>query len=357
MTLPRGSVLTLLLLAVVVNARSAYRDSSRRNNHVQKLDDYSAVRYHEVHYSDGSIRAKGRGSAAVRSGMTQDQMQDVIDTHNTLRAGEGASNMEVLRWNTHLAAMAQRWADRCVWVHGQPEYDVSLHGHRQIGQNIWANSSSQVTAKDGVQTWFNEKSDYNYDSNSCNPGQMCGHYTQVTWGETREIGCGWTNCGSVANIQNANFLVCNYGPAGNWPGRKPFKKGPACTECHSGAFFCTNDLCDSECSSAGSDSCQCKANCGNCGSATSDCECLCKPGWTGVSCDEECKDNDQNCGANPGWPTYWCDTDHQEVLDKCPKMCNLCEVAVDGQSCSKSGNSRDELLDLIEKLRSKLRNV
>jgi len=37
----------------------------------------------------------------------------------------------------------------------------------------------------------------------------CG---QVVWGSTKEVGCGMTKCGSVGGINNANYLVCNYGP-------------------------------------------------------------------------------------------------------------------------------------------------
>ena len=36
---------------------------------------------------------------------------------------------------------------------------------------------------------------------------------QVVWAETREIGCGVKKCGSISNLHDANYLVCNYGPA------------------------------------------------------------------------------------------------------------------------------------------------
>jgi len=39
---------------------------------------------------------------------------------------------------------------------------------------------------------------------------------------------------------------------------------------------------------------------------------------------EECVDTHQYCGSNPGWPQSWCDSEHQYVLDKCPKFCGLC---------------------------------
>lgn len=40
-----------------------------------------------------------------------------------------------------------------------------------------------------------------------------GHYTQMVWGKTKEIGCG-----SIKYVDGkwyTHYLVCNYGPAGN----------------------------------------------------------------------------------------------------------------------------------------------
>ena len=44
----------------------------------------------------------------------------------------------------------------------------------------------------------------------------CGHYTQVVWRNTREVGC------AVARNGSDDFLVCRYWPSGNWMGQVPF---------------------------------------------------------------------------------------------------------------------------------------
>jgi len=35
---------------------------------------------------------------------------------------------------------------------------------------------------------------YTYESQTCQPGQQCGHYLQVVWAETTKIGCGYSLC-------------------------------------------------------------------------------------------------------------------------------------------------------------------
>ncbi|MEO7138026.1 MAG: CAP domain-containing protein [Gemmatimonadales bacterium] len=41
---------------------------------------------------------------------------------------------------------------------------------------------------------------------------MCGHYTQLVWRATREVGCALNSCPGPAF---PNSIVCNYGPGGN----------------------------------------------------------------------------------------------------------------------------------------------
>jgi hypothetical protein len=368
-----STLLLLLSIAGITTGRSTNHLSSdaaasrRHRTHQGELrDDYAPTHYHPTVYLTDSGRHSGRGGPPVSSGLTQDQIDDIVDLHNELRRQEGASNMEQLTWNSALAHTAQKWSDRCNFEHGQESFDEQQVGHKQLGQNMWAHTDTTYTVKTGVQAWYDEKKDFYYDSLQCNAGQMCGHYTQLVWAKTKEVGCGWTNCSSISGMNFANFLVCNYGPAGNWGGEKPFLRGSPCSACSSGKFFCTDNLCDSSCNSQGSSSCICEADCGNCGQETDNCRCSCSPGWGGVNCKDQCRDNHRNCGANPGWPDSWCDAGHQFVLDDCPKLCKKCQSPDPGQpTCNQKkseeiGASEDreefqkELSDFVQKMQGHL---
>lgn len=130
-------------------------------------------------------------------------------------------------------------------------------------------------------------------------------------------------------FSKAVYLVCNYAPAGNVVGVKPFSTGASCSRCASGLGWCSDGLCNRECTRA-SRQCYCAAVCYNCASLTqSNCQCSCADGWYSTDCSLRCDDTHQYCGASPGWPASWCDRSY--VRRGCPAMCQLCRADPDAK--------------------------
>jgi len=50
-----------------------------------------------------------------------------------------------------------------------------------IGENLYVTNSSSPDRVINIatQSWYNEITDYDYDSDPCEPGKACGHYKQV----------------------------------------------------------------------------------------------------------------------------------------------------------------------------------
>uniref|UniRef100_A0A4W3GGJ6 SCP domain-containing protein n=1 Tax=Callorhinchus milii TaxID=7868 RepID=A0A4W3GGJ6_CALMI len=139
------------------------------------------------------------------------------------------------KWDYKLERVSKGYAARCIWDHN-PKRGKS-------GENLFV-STGTIHAETAVIFWYNEISDYTFDTNSCVPGKMCGHYTQMVWANTTKVGCGNHFCPQLKNIKmkQANFIVCNYSPVGNLKGSGPYKQGPSCSECPSG-YTCENKLC------------------------------------------------------------------------------------------------------------------
>ena len=150
-----------------------------------------------------------------------------LASHNSVRAQLG---LTPLRWSNRLAGYAQQWANHlastqnCFMQH-RP------HGNgpfKQVhGENLfWASPKSWSDGRvelqpwsiaQVVKAWADEVEDYDYNRNSCRSGAQCGHYTQIVWAESRQVGCAIAVCSDQSQL-----WVCNYDPPGNYIGERPY---------------------------------------------------------------------------------------------------------------------------------------
>jgi pathogenesis-related protein 1 len=142
--------------------------------------------------------------------------------HNQVRAMVQTSvPLPALTWQPKLAAAAAAWVAKCQNTDGIPQLIDHNPGRSDgqpyyVGENIFA-SGGNATAQQAVMSWASEGANYNYATNTCSGG-TCGHYTQIVWRTTLEIGCAKGNC---PGIQYPSSIVCDYGPGGN-SGGKPY---------------------------------------------------------------------------------------------------------------------------------------
>ena len=144
--------------------------------------------------------------ALVHPSHAQNSQQDYLDVHNAARADVG---VEPMTWDDNVAAYARDYASQrsgdCNMVHSNGPY----------GENL-AMGSGDFTATDAANLWVGEKSNYDYNSNSCVGGE-CGHYTQVVWRNSVSLGCARVQCNN-----GWWFVSCNYSPQGNIIGQHPY---------------------------------------------------------------------------------------------------------------------------------------
>ena len=151
-----------------------------------------------------------------------------VAAHNAWRASDGVAD---IRWSPALQRKAQRWADNlrdnhdCGLGHGSSGENLFTTGplktansQDEQGNWIWQNSLQDVTAKDVVDAWGDEKQWYDPENDACNapPGQSCGHCPQVVWHASTEVGCAKAVCDDFSQV-----CVCPYSPAGTVTGERP----------------------------------------------------------------------------------------------------------------------------------------
>ncbi len=147
----------------------------------------------------------------------------IVTAHNKWRAEVGVGK---LSYSRDLEVSAQAWADalkktnRCQMRHSSPEgkYGENLFWASAVKWSDGRRELQKVSSDRPVDAWATEKANYDYASNSCEAGKVCGHYTQVVWKASTKVGCAYAVC----EDSHDQVWVCQYQPAGNVIGRKPY---------------------------------------------------------------------------------------------------------------------------------------
>uniref|UniRef100_A0A671Q7C0 SCP domain-containing protein n=1 Tax=Sinocyclocheilus anshuiensis TaxID=1608454 RepID=A0A671Q7C0_9TELE len=100
---------------------------------------------------------------------------EFLQTHNAYRKQHGAPPLTI---NKNLCRSAQEWAEHLLSIR------TLMHSNGEYGENVyyaWSSANKKLT----------------------------GHFTQVVWKDTNEVGVG------LATDGNTTFVVGQYLPAGN----------------------------------------------------------------------------------------------------------------------------------------------
>ena len=132
------------------------------------------------------------------------EKEQFLRFHNLKRCWHNAPD---IKWNDQLAAEAKTYASRCVFAHAGGNF----------GENLAMGYNSITASQDA---WYMEYLRYNFSSGSFSPAT--GHFTQMVWIGSTELGCARVQCAQGA------FDICRYKAAGNVIGQfqqnvKPLK--------------------------------------------------------------------------------------------------------------------------------------
>lgn len=149
------------------------------------------------------------------SNISKTEAEEALAFHNKVRNDVG---ILPLVWSEELSRYAQKWADYLAHNNCRLEHRSSLgrEDGKNYGENL-AMSSGNYSAKEASKAWYNEIKDFrNVVLNSSNWSET-GHYSQMVWRNTNEIGMGSAKCRNGSTI-----IVANYNPPGNYMGEKAY---------------------------------------------------------------------------------------------------------------------------------------
>ena len=150
-------------------------------------------------------RAEAAGARSFAHGL--------LAAHNAERQLYG---LPPLAWSGKLAREAQDWARE---LSGGTALRHSTSEQRGgAGENLWAGTKRQYGPEEMIAAFLDERRHFTAGEfpkvSRTGKWKDVGHYTQIIWPETREVGC------AIAPGEHWDFLVCRYHPAGNVYGRR-----------------------------------------------------------------------------------------------------------------------------------------
>ena len=135
----------------------------------------------------------------------------LLIAHNLERDRVGVPR---LMWSAKLSAQAQAWADQLArsnrFEHAQDRSGA--------GENLWMGPARRYSAEQMIGGFVEEVRYFRGgrfpNVSSTGSWSDVGHYTQLIWRGTQEVGC------AVGQGRDSDILVCRYFPAGNVMGDK-----------------------------------------------------------------------------------------------------------------------------------------
>lgn len=123
--------------------------------------------------------------------------------------------LKPLVWSAKLADHARKWAQTLATSDMFEHSPVGADGGE--GENLWTGTRDDYTTSEMVGAWIGESALFKRgrfpDISTNGRWEDVGHYSQIVWTDTREVGC------AIVSNPRSDFLVCRYLPAGNITGK------------------------------------------------------------------------------------------------------------------------------------------
>ncbi len=145
---------------------------------------------------------------------TTQQADAFLKEHNRIRGERG---LPPLKWSKTLEDYARSWAKQL-----SKSCNLQHRQNNKYGENLAMAGGMGKNPETFVKMWEREKAAF--DEYFGNGGKCCGgdfgsygHYSQLVWRKTTEVGCAMVQC-----ADGTYLVVCNYNPPGNMQGTKPY---------------------------------------------------------------------------------------------------------------------------------------
>ncbi|KAF9409664.1 hypothetical protein HW555_011038 [Spodoptera exigua] len=133
---------------------------------------------------------------------------EALEVHNEFRAEHGVPPLVLSK---EISKHSQKWAEDLA-----KKDSLAYSLNQNYGESVYCgwspDPSTKIKARDCVEKWYSEINNFSFGRE---PEVLnCGHFTQIVWKGTRELGIG-----SAKSKSGKLYVVANYYPPGNYSGQ------------------------------------------------------------------------------------------------------------------------------------------
>lgn len=148
--------------------------------------------------------------------LTAADQEAALKVHNDARAEVGVAP---LKWSEELSQSAAEWAKYLA------DNEAFKHAGNDVrngqGENLYKHSQTikDLGGRYAAMAWYEEINLYTYApiGSGVNDFPAIGHYTQMIWSSTTEVGMAL-----AVSDSGATYVVARYNPQGNITGQTPY---------------------------------------------------------------------------------------------------------------------------------------
>ena len=167
-----------------------------------------------VYYSEDSNNLKDFDTKKYN--LNQIDIDEALLIHNNARSEVAVPD---LKWSLSLSKDAAKWAAQM--AEEDKMYHSENHTRSSQGENLFSTTATDsiTPARRASQLWYDEIKLYTYSTilSGENDFYQIGHYTQMVWKNTTEVGMAM----AVSN-SGKTYIVARYSPSGNFRGEYPY---------------------------------------------------------------------------------------------------------------------------------------
>ena len=148
--------------------------------------------------------------------LTEEDKAAALQIHNNARTDVG---VPPLTWSEALANDAAAWAKNM--ASRDQMYHSQNNSREGQGENLYMTTATdrEHSGRNASQAWYEEIQLYTYApiNSGANDFAAIGHYTQMIWKNTTEVGMAL-----AVSKSGATYVVARYSPPGNFVGETPY---------------------------------------------------------------------------------------------------------------------------------------